>query len=239
MATTGSARWTWVANPSAASPAELETVYVQFGRRVRPIATFVTVFVILYVADWIALLFVPNIVPWVELYGPWVPYVVPTLIIVFRGREFLPAILAGRLSLRGVAIVGIGVGAIVPFIIAPVAGFQLYGRIAIDLSQERIANEAFLAYALAPVAESLLYHAGIQTALQRFGSVAAVAGTTAIFVGVHMFRHTVDPMFFMYVLPSCFGYVLTRQITKSTGAAMLAHASYNFFVSAAYLPHPH
>ena len=89
-----------------------------------------------------------------------------------------------------------------------------------------------VAYLLGPLGEEMIYQGGLQTWLQRFGPVAAILGATAPFWGSHLYGGFV-PMHhaLIFLLPSTLAFALVRQTTKSLGAAIIAHSTYNVLVS--------
>ncbi len=88
------------------------------------------------------------------------------------------------------------------------------------------------AFLFGPFGEEMLYQVGIQTWLQRFGAVVAVLGATAPFWVSHLYGGFVSMQeAWLFQLPSMLIFAIVRQTTKSFGAAVLVHGTYNIVVS--------
>lgn len=94
-----------------------------------------------------------------------------------------------------------------------------------------------IAYYIGPIGEETLYQVGLQTWLQRFGPIVAVVVTTLPFWFFHLYGGYVSlHQALVYMLPDITAYALIRQVTKSTGAAFIAHSVGNMTIALFLLP---
>jgi hypothetical protein len=172
-------------------------------------------------------------------YNVEILWTAPACIAAIRGRRHLKSILLGKLSIIGMFGTGLGVGcACVLF--SSIIGLSYFYWPSYDPHGLADAFGALpvTAYLLGPFGEEMFYQVGLQTWLQRFGSILAVIGATIPFWGFHLYGGFV-PMHdaVLFLLPSFIAYALVRQITKSFGSAVLAHSTYNVLISSlSYVP---
>jgi membrane protease YdiL (CAAX protease family) len=134
---------------------------------------------------------------------------------------------------------GLGVGvACACLLFSNIIGLSYYTWPALDLpglTEDAVGTSALFADFGAPFGEEMLYQAGLQTWLQRFGPFVAVIGATAPFWLFHVYGishgHLTWPDALIWLLPSMLSFALIRQTTKSLGAAVLAHSTYNIISS--------
>lgn len=161
-------------------------------------------------------------------------FTVPSVIAAFRGRRYLRAIVLGRLSMNSMISIGVGTAIAVRMLsIVLDSGRYTFPIFSLKYLWDGTDGiSALAAYLVYPFAEEMFYQVGIQTKLQRFGPFIAVLGSTAFFTGVHAYGGSV-PMFDLLtkLLPSLLSFALVRQLTKSFGAAFIAHGFYNAFTS--------
>lgn len=171
--------------------------------------------------------------PWIGRYIIEFLFTLPALIAAFLGRRYLKSVVLGNLST--VAMIGIGVGTGCACILfSSIIGLSYF--IWPGFHWQGLSSTSgglpITAYVFGPLGEEMFYQVGLQTWLQRFGPILAVLGATAVFWGSHLYGGFV-PMHdaLLLLLPSMLAFALVRQTTKSFGAAVLAHSTYNALVS--------
>ncbi|MBD5655354.1 MAG: CPBP family intramembrane metalloprotease [Candidatus Eremiobacteraeota bacterium] len=160
-------------------------------------------------------------------------FTTPAIVAAIRGRRLLKSILLGQLSIIGLVVIGLGAGFACVFF-STIVGLSYYEWPTFRSSGALEASGALpiTAYLLGPFGEEMLYQGGLQTWLQRFGPVIAVVGATFPFWSFHLYGGFVPMRVAFYnLLPSMIAFAVIRQSTKSLGAAVLAHSTYNVLVS--------
>ena len=224
---------------------DLEADYAQFCRVGHPIvAAFVSIaiwFVLIYVVgetrvrtgnqDALSALYA-----FVGRYNVEILFAAPAIIAAIRGRRYLKSILLGKLSLLRTISVGVCVGcACVLF--SSIVSLSYFDWPEFDPHGFLKASGALpiTAYLLGPFGEEMLYQVGLQTWLQRFGPALAVIGATAPFWGYHLYGGFVTlPVAIFQLFPAILAFALVRQTTKSFGATVVAHSTYNILGSCLY-----
>jgi membrane protease YdiL (CAAX protease family) len=174
---------------------------------------------------------------WVRHYGAAVSWTLPAIVTAVRARRLLRSIVLGKLSIRGMLVLGVGAGCAC-VLASNIIGLPYFTKPALNLRALVVRESVISALAAdfaAPVGEEMLYQAGLQTWLQRFGPFVAVIGATAPFWLWHVYGITLGaltwPDALTWLLPSMLAFALIRQTTKSLGAAVLAHSTFNVISS--------
>ncbi len=151
---------------------------------------------------------------------------VPALITSLRGRRFMSQALLGVFPWWAVVVCGALAGA------GTTTFSYLLNRCFYSVSLAPLPSlhlNDWMPLVFAPFSEEMLYQAGLQTWLQRFGPVVAIGVTTVLFEIPHFFAGSLEA-WALDVFPALLTFAVIRQVTKSLGAAMIAHGTYNLLI---------
>jgi len=150
----------------------------------------------------------------------------PALIISLRGRQRLSRTLTGIFPWWAAVAFGTLAG------VGTTTFSYLLNRCFFSVSLAPFPNfnlDNWIPLVFAPFSEEMLYQAGLQTWLQRFGPVVAIGVTTVLFEIPHFFAGSLEA-WVLDVFPALLTFAVIRQVTKSLGAAMIAHGTYNLLI---------